>query len=473
MKQATNTPPRRIAQAFNGNGYHRLHQMAVELGRPVGTLLALASDNDPFFADREQRRHDAQWFAKLWRRLHLGAGVHLRRIHYVLVSQDKPISSANGEPYVNTTECWKALAKASRDARYLGLVPIEDFVDRRNDEVIERLGVYEQPAALSIEDPNLLPTKIARPWVPNLLPSPPDFVFSKPVIDQRYHVELWAEKTTMNDILVDLADGYGLNVVTASGEISITACYQLVQRAKEISRPVRILYISDFDPAGMSIPLAAARKIEFLIHKEHLDLDVQLRPVALTHEQCKRYRLPRTPIKETERRAGRFEARFGEGATELDALEALRPGVLVEEIERYHDDDIDQRVDAAARKIDHELAALRTKIIARHRANLDAVRKELRGTVGRCNAELSAVAKRQATAYQKIGQRFNKLQKIIAAELQRQAPDLDLVDWPEPADGIEDDDPLFDSSRGYIEQIDRFKMHQGKPTERRAATGEH
>ena len=37
----------------------------------------------------------------------------------------------------------------------------------------------------------------------------------------------------------------------------------------------------------------------------------------------------------------KFEARFGDGATELDALEALHPGelgrILVQEIERYYD----------------------------------------------------------------------------------------------------------------------------------------
>ena len=167
------TSRRDSAQAFSGIDYRRLHEMAAELDRPVGTMLALASDNDPFFADREQRRHGAQWFAKLWRRLRLGAGVHLRRIHYFLVSQAKPISGADGEPYVNTTECWKALGKAARDARYLGLVPIKDFVDRRNDEAIERLEVSERPAALSIEEPNLLPTEIAVPQVPNWLPSRP------------------------------------------------------------------------------------------------------------------------------------------------------------------------------------------------------------------------------------------------------------------------------------------------------------
>jgi predicted nucleic acid-binding Zn ribbon protein len=45
------------------------------------------------------------------------------------------------------------------------------------------------------------------------------------------------------------------------------------------------------------------------------------------------------------------------------------------------------------------------------------------------------------------------------------APDVDAYDWPEPDDGDEDDDPLFDSTREYVEQVDRYKEHQGKPTE--------
>ena len=42
---------------------------------------------------------------------------------------------------------------------------------------------------------------------------------------------------------------------------------------------------------------------------------------------------------------------------------------------------------------------------------------------------------------------------------------LDEYDWPTPANGNEDADPLFDSTRDYLEQIDRYKEHQGKPTE--------
>jgi hypothetical protein len=114
--------------------YDSIIALARELRRPVSTLLALSDDNDPFFADRAGRQQSAEWFAELWDRLGFGSGTHLRRVQYILLSQDKPVICPNGSTYENTTDCWKGLVSASRDARYLELVPIEDFEDRRNDE---------------------------------------------------------------------------------------------------------------------------------------------------------------------------------------------------------------------------------------------------------------------------------------------------------------------------------------------------
>ena len=116
------------------------------------------------------------------------------------------------------------------------------------------------------------------------------------------------------------------------------------------------------------MPTSVARKIEFELHRQNIGLDIQVRPIALTHEQCIEYGLPRTPIKETEQRSGTFEARFGEGATELDALEALHPGFLHEivktEIRRYWDPDPDDTVDAAGERIKDQLLKLETMMTA-------------------------------------------------------------------------------------------------------------
>jgi hypothetical protein len=425
---------------IDGFNYAGLKALAKELQRPVSTLIALAPANDPFYAGAPAREAGARWFAELWNRFGFGQGVHLRRIHYLLVSQPAgAVRSLNGTPYENTTECWAALAVTSRDARYLDLVPLDAFVDRRNPDAIECL-VEPRPAGLMI----------AADPIPDV-PSPPQLWLRLPAGQQRYHVELWAEKTSMNDILVPLAQQYGLNLITGAGELSVTACQRLIDRALASERPVRILYISDFDPAGMSMPVAVARKIEYGARRNNHDVDVQVRPIMLTHEQCRAYRLPRTPIKETERRARGFEDRFGEGATELDALEALHPGefrrIVVREVERYYDSDLDDRVKEAAEDFDEEVEQTNDEALQRHTF-------ELAGLVDE---------------YRSLQQRIEALHGRIESELRSEAPDLNEIEWPEPDDGDEDEDPLFDSTRDYIEQIDRYKQHQGKPTERRRA----
>ena len=113
--------------------YDSIKRLASELHRPASTLIALAPINDPFCIT-PNRRDGAQWFARLWKRLAVGSDVHLRRLHYAIISQAKPVKMSDGKPYENTQSCWQHLIRTSNDARYLDLVPAEDFVDRRNDD---------------------------------------------------------------------------------------------------------------------------------------------------------------------------------------------------------------------------------------------------------------------------------------------------------------------------------------------------
>lgn len=426
--------------------------LAEDLRRPATTLIALGRSNDPFYVT-PTRRAEAKWFAALWKKFKVQKGVHLRRLHYLFVSQRTPIEMRDGMVYANTEPCWIRLAKASKDARYLNLVSADDFVDRRNDDPIINTQNTGLPTSFVYGGDDTT--------IPPEMPSLPSahLVRSRPRT-QYYQIEIWAEKTTMNDVLEPLAEKYGAHLITGAGEISATHCNLCVQRAAEDDdqRPVRILYISDFDPGGMSMPVAAARKIEWFIHASGLDLDVQLRPIVLTHEQCEQYRLPRTPIKEGELRADAFEKRFGEGATELDALEALHPGVLAQiverEIGRYYDYDLDADTEAAVRPINAKLAALTANVHRRHAKKIKLLRAEYAQIV------------RVHAGWMK---RANVVRHAIEKSLNDEAPAIVAeANWPEPEDGDEDDNPLFDSTRDYVEQIDCYKAFQGKPTERGA-----
>jgi hypothetical protein len=130
-------------------GYEAIKMLAVNLGHiramrlgkprgrpvPVSELLAMSRNRDPYYAGTGSDWLKARWFAALW--IHFGytTGVHLRRVHYRVVTPAKgePLPQKHdGTPYENTELCWSYLQEAGALARYLNLVAPDAFVDHRN-----------------------------------------------------------------------------------------------------------------------------------------------------------------------------------------------------------------------------------------------------------------------------------------------------------------------------------------------------
>lgn len=428
--------------------YETIKELAKARKQPVTGLIALAPQNDPFYTGTDGDWATGRWFADMWERFGYTTGVHIRRVHYQVISQATPVLMPNGKPYENTEACWQFINQASKQARYLGLVDPGAFVDKRNPSA--RLYT-DSPADPSIDvNRNLWYGDLSLPTFPDL----PSFDISDYRAIQRYHIEIWCEKTTMDDVLIPLCQRYQVNLVSGAGELSITACLELV-RERMTDRPLRILYVSDFDPAGQSMPVAIARKVEYFIRNDGSMADVRLYPVVLSADQVQQYRLPRTPIKETERRAGRFEERYGEGAAELDALEAIHPGalrdILDRELRRYFDADLDQRTNRAYRQLRGDLERTRQAITAPYRAQIerlnndyDAIRDEFRQRLDGLRSELENVW------------------QAISTEMQAQAPDIEDYPIPEAATAHENGGALYDSGRDYVAQIEAYKAFQGK-----------
>jgi hypothetical protein len=146
-------------------------------------------------------------------------------------------------------------------------------------------------------------------------------------------VEVWSEKSGDDATLRPIALGAGINYCPGIGFQSVTNIRRMFRRVRDVGKPTRILYISDFDPAGMGMPVAVGRQTQFAFWQlealaEEEAPNVKLEPIALTYEQVTEWQLPRKPIKEGDRRKGVWEDRFGEGAVEVDALEARHPGRL-------------------------------------------------------------------------------------------------------------------------------------------------
>ena len=80
--------------------YSTIKAMATDLRKEgkhctVPDLLALSYQNDPFFSGSPTEIKNGEWFKELWERFQCGQGVHLRRIHYRIVSQEKPVLLPN------------------------------------------------------------------------------------------------------------------------------------------------------------------------------------------------------------------------------------------------------------------------------------------------------------------------------------------------------------------------------------------
>jgi hypothetical protein len=416
----------------------------------------------------------------------------LRRVHYQIVSQKPPITRPDGRPYENTESCWDYLNDAAKWARYLRLVSPSAFVDRRNPEAVIN-AIYLKPDDWSYQDPTpgyhvtggwgesedryySLPELPELPELPSYLPDPPDYnVTGYEGIQQPHHLEVWCEKTTMNDILTPLCRRYGINLVVGAGELSITAVVDFMRRAHSAERPARILYISDFDPAGMGMPISVARKIEYFQRNEGFhDLDIRLQPVVLTADQVDQFNLPRVPVKDSDLRKASFEAAYGQGQVELDALEALYPGqlsrIVQEAIFQYYDPSLTQRARQQRETLREALAGEREARLDDYSDDLSQLETEYGALVDDFEAVREEFAALIADFQPRIDDYKDRLEAIKARcrEVHESLSyamglaDFDLGETfalPEP-ELPEETPTLYDSRRDYIAQLMAYKAQR-------------
>lgn len=446
-------------------GHAAIKTMATEMGTTMPELLVLARGNDPFCSGTPADEKAAVWFAELW--TENGGGGHLRRLHYALVSTGAVQS--DGTPYENTEKCWQKLMSASATARAMGLVDPTTVVDRRNP-----------PPNLHPADPRPTPHPRAEHWgapswsvpvVDTDLASDAYYPIGLPEVDgydyqledQPVLVEVWVEKSTMNDILLPLCRGLGANLVATIGFASITSAVDLLRRAREADKPARVLYVSDFDPGGHQMPVAVARQVEFWADVYAPGADIKVTPVVLTREQVAAYDLPRTPIKESDRRRTSFEARHGDGAVELDALEALHPGELARVVRTaiapYRDHTLYRRLDLAEQEARTVSRRAWRETVATEQADLLQIGQDVGNIVSGYQAELEDLAARMAADLAGYDERLSRVWHAVQAKAAGFRVDLP----PRPEGEIGDTDEsawLFDNGRPYMDQLDVYRCHR-------------
>lgn len=118
-----------------------------------------------------------------------------------------------------------------------------------------------------------------------------------------FYCEVWVESRSIAGVIQDTCEELAVSLYPAGGFSSITLAYDAAQGINyecQGGRDAVILYVGDYDPAGVLIDKALEREL-----REHLDPGVKLHfwRVGITEEQIVQYDLPTKPRKETDRRA--------------------------------------------------------------------------------------------------------------------------------------------------------------------------
>lgn len=141
---------------------------------------------------------------------------------------------------------------------------------------------------------------------------------------QRVYVELWVEKDALSGVLSPITSHYHINLMVNRGYSSCSAMYDAFKRfrwqSETLGKSICILYVGDHDPSGLDM----IRDVEDRMKAFGLQ-GYEVKHIALTMEQIKKYNPPPNPAKEKDSRFDWYKEKFGEVSWEADAL---KPKVL-------------------------------------------------------------------------------------------------------------------------------------------------
>lgn len=465
----------------NENPYReKFKQLAKEQGVDVKDFLALTPHYDPFYIGNEPEHNKARWAKELfdwvmtkWEErkeqlsdmgIEVGSMPHLRAIHYLLFTGHPDPIRWDGKRYTGTHGEWKILQECFKNAKLLGYIPFGIIEDHKHPNVIENLWRQadelitepdEETVEMTVTSDDILIEFSVEDEIRNQL----EIEFESVIDEIRYdvqrripvHIELWTEK--QRELVDTIAQDLWVNVQNAVGQQTYENIYSLLKRAVENSegKPVRILYMSDFDPRGlMTMPVGVSRIIEWMLARldEFDGMDIKLKRLLLTQEQIQKYELPPSPVKQTESMAQRWRDHIGEGICEIDSIETLFAPEMVtiirDELSRYIPKDIVKMIRKATRTLDD---AVRT-----YNNVLD-------------NKISSALESSSEMVQEKLQEVLSDLSEDIEVDMSVEWADIKelLDDFKEPDWDVDDGDEdwMFDSENDYPTQLQKYKEIRG------------
>lgn len=233
-----------------------------------------------------------------------------RHIHYGLLNNPPWRNSSTGNQrrrYENDRKSYGDLCDLLTRARLLGIIPWAAIAD----ETRPVSGLRYSKDAATFADLEIY--HFLRGYRRDLLQSQSD------------HIEIIAEKLTVQNIIEQVAKRYTMPMTVGRGYCSITPRYEISQRFFRSGKDRLVLLIaSDFDPDGDEIAESFVRSMrdDFRID------DVQASKILLRQDQIREWDLPSNGLeaKETSSKYGKFVKRYG--SKQVFELEAVPPKLM-------------------------------------------------------------------------------------------------------------------------------------------------
>jgi len=114
--------------------------------------------------------------------------------------------------------------------------------------------------------------------------------------------EVWVESRSIASSVMELCDRYAVNLYPCGGFSSVSFVYSAAEdlNSNGLEKPLVLLFIGDFDPAGVLIDVALQREL-----RSHLDPSIELifRRIGINREMVTQYDLPTKPRKPGDKRS--------------------------------------------------------------------------------------------------------------------------------------------------------------------------
>jgi hypothetical protein len=452
--------------------YDDLNSLKTVHRLPLSDLIVLSATLDPFYRGSSDAKKRAGWFSELYRD-HVAAGHpgrHIRALHYSALSQGKLLP--DGRPYASgdkkaIDKDWLWLNVSAAHARYAGLVDPHKIRDRRSKDAFwtpsreagwERDDSSVELSALKSSHPEVA-SDLAFWLYPPTEPEVRGYGYS--LQDQPVALSIWVEKSGPEDVLLPVCERLGVSLVVGTGYQSITRIVDFLRRMSEDGRPVRIGYISDYDPAGENMPRQVARQIEFWIMDLGLDIDVALQPLLLNADQIAPggltvEGLPLVPGKERD-------------VVELDAVPIFAPGAMEQIVSSfvalYRDDELKRNLQLAEEEAKDTATNSWLELTESFNSSCEALEEEAATLLEPYNEQLREINEMLQVDLASVKERTLLLQEAAAVRADWWAEEVAdyLPEVPQAEVTMPDEDEyLFSSERDYLEQLAAYRRHKGQ-----------